>query len=208
MLGLKVTVTAVLLCGPTVPDGGSKDTTVLPPPPRTLSSPVVNVERSKLKANGRCSLLVMYTTSLALAPTSTLLKLTAARSRLTAGSMTWPTSRNGTLMPCSAMTKRQKLSSTSSLSGVYSKIISYFLPAPIMPLRFTHRKPLATGVSVSAGSHANSYATLVGLRTKKRFVLRTLVPSDSNSTTFVAGSRVPCDPPGPGSSGLRLPAVM
>jgi hypothetical protein len=56
------------------------------------------------------------------------------------------------------------------------------------------------------GSHTNSYATDVGFSTMNRFVFRTLVPSDSNSTVFVAGSRDPTRAAGPGRPGLRRPA--
>ena len=52
------------------------------------------------------------------------------------------------------------------------------------------RKTRETRVSVLALrsaslSHTKSYGTEVGLTTKKRRVLRTFVPSDSNSTTLV-----------------------
>ena len=50
-------------------------------------------------------------------------------------------------------------------------------------------------------SHTKSYGTEVGLTTKKRRVLRTFVPSDSNSITLVAGSSGPREPSGPGISG-------
>lgn len=60
----------------------------------------------------------------------------------------------------------------------------------MVPLRTTQLKGLGGGGPPSAataggstGAHTNSYVMLVGLRMKKRLVLRTRTPSDSNSTT-------------------------
>ena len=65
-----------------------------------------------------------------------------------------------------------------------------YLPSAMEPLRTTQLKGLGGGGPPSAataggstGAHTNSYVMLVGLRIKKRLVLRTLMPSDSNSNT-------------------------
>ena len=109
------------------------------------------------------------------------------------------------------MRKRQKDSCSATSSGVNSKTISNLRPARTVPLRVVQRKTREMRLSVLAWrsaslSHTKSYGTEVGLTTKKRRVLRTFVPSDSNSITLVAGSSGPREPSGPGISGDLRPS--
>mmetsp|Transcript_12125 Transcript_12125/g.19568 ORF Transcript_12125/g.19568 Transcript_12125/m.19568 type:complete len:205 (-) Transcript_12125:632-1246(-) len=200
------------LLGGTTPLLGSNASTGLPPPPPPPGASYV--VRSKPKPKGMCSLLASITVSREREPTSTLPKLMLATSNATAGSTTCPTSMNGTAISCSTMRKVKKLSAISSLSGVYSNTISYFFPAAMTPRWVMHRNADAAAAELNSspggtpltGSHANSYATEVGLSTMNRLVLRTLVPKDSNSTVLVAGSSAPSRPAGPKSPGSRRPA--
>mmetsp|Transcript_39787 Transcript_39787/g.118059 ORF Transcript_39787/g.118059 Transcript_39787/m.118059 type:complete len:270 (-) Transcript_39787:6195-7004(-) len=191
--------------GPTVPLSG--DTSTID---SDRGPPVAKEERSTTKAKGMCSVLTMLTTSRAVWPSSLGPKLCLVRSSVTFGSAIEPASKKGTSILSEGMRKRQKLSAVSADSGVNSKTISYFRPGCTIPLRVLQRNgrwpsTSAPPRSSCSLSHKNSYGTLVGLTMKKRRVLRTRVPSDSNSIVRVDGSRGAREPSGPGISGERRP---
>mmetsp|Transcript_47208 Transcript_47208/g.124429 ORF Transcript_47208/g.124429 Transcript_47208/m.124429 type:complete len:217 (-) Transcript_47208:564-1214(-) len=192
--------------GPTTPTSGSTLTTDSAP-----AGPAANDARSKVNEKGRCSSFLRWIVSRARWPICSGPKLWRVRSSETAGSLIVPTSRKGTSICSSGMRKTQCDSCSCTVSGVKWKIISNLRPAVTTPLRVWQRKGWLVSTSAAdgsalAGSKTNSYVRLVGLTTMKRRVLRTLVPSDSNSITLVDGSSGPSEPSGPGMSGERRPA--